>query len=146
MEPLWWHWIVLGIGLCIAELFLPSFFILWFGLGAVLTGLLVALLPSLSLTAQIFSWTLTSVVMTVVWFKVFKRGANDERTGQAAAALGEIGLLVAAVEPFQAGEVRFQRPVLGADRWPCRAESALAAGDRVKVVAVEGQMLKVAKL
>lgn len=144
-EWLWWHWVVAGVGLCLLELFVPTFFILWFGLGALLMGLMLVVVPGVSITAQLFIWTLASLAMTVLWFKVFKRRQDDERAGQADAALGEIGVLVAAVEPFQAGQVRFQRPVMGADRWPCRAETALAAGDRVRVVAVEGQTLLVAK-
>ena len=38
MQPLWWHWIVFGLCLGMAELVLPSFFIIWFGLGAPADG------------------------------------------------------------------------------------------------------------
>ena len=34
MNPEWWYWIVGGIVLVLAELAIPSFFIVWFGLGA----------------------------------------------------------------------------------------------------------------
>ena len=39
MDFEWWHWIVLGFALVIAELAVPAFFIIWFGLGALLAGL-----------------------------------------------------------------------------------------------------------
>ena len=39
MDFEWWHWIVLGIALVIAELAVPAFFVIWFGLGALLVGL-----------------------------------------------------------------------------------------------------------
>ena len=55
----WWHWVVGGIVLILAELAIPSFFIVWFGLGALLVGLL-ALAFDLSLTAQLATWTLAS--------------------------------------------------------------------------------------
>ena len=48
----WWHWIVLGIGLVIAELAVPAFFVIWFGLGALLVGLALLVLP-LGATAQL---------------------------------------------------------------------------------------------
>jgi membrane protein implicated in regulation of membrane protease activity len=38
-------WIVGGIALIVAELAIPSFFIIWFGLGALLVGLLVLACP-----------------------------------------------------------------------------------------------------
>ena len=146
MNPEWWHWIVGGIVLVLAELVIPSFFIVWFGLGALLVGLL-ALAFDLSLTAQLATWTLASRAMVSRWFRVFKQSFVKTRAGTAdGEAIGEIGLLVGAVAPFERGKVRFQRPVLGSDEWVCLADTAIAAGDRVKVVAVEGSFLKVSKI
>ncbi len=145
MNPEWWQWIVGGIVLILAELFVPSFFIIWFGLGALLVGLLV-LAFDMSATAQLATWTLASLAMVVLWFRVFKQSFVKTRIGTAdGEVIGEIGLLVNAVAPFERGKVRFQRPVLGSEEWVCVADRAIAAGDRVKVVAVEGSFLKVSK-
>ncbi len=146
MNPEWWHWIVGGIGLVIAELVIPSFFIIWFGLGALLVGLLM-LAIDLSPTAQLGVWSIASLAMVVLWFRVFKQSFVKTRAGTAdGEVIGEIGLLVSAVAPFERGKVRFQRPVLGSEEWVCLADSAIAAGDRVRVVAVEGSFLKVSKV
>lgn len=144
MEPLWWHWMVLGLLLGLAELAVPSFFIIWFGLGALLVGVILLLAPGFGFNAQVLLWTLASVGMTVLWFKVF-RNTSRTRSGQADEVVGEIGVLIHAVAPFTKGEVRFQKPLLGADVWPCLADEAIAAGTRVKVLAVDGQLLKVGK-
>lgn len=144
MDIVWWHWMVLGLGLGLAELALPSFFIIWFGLGALVVGLVLLIWPDTGLTAQLLLWTLTSIAMTVLWFKVF-RADKSARSTHAESALGEFGVLVRAIEPAGCSEVRFQKPVLGADVWPCRADEAIAANERVKVLAVDGQFLKVAK-
>ena len=40
---------------------------------------------------------------------------------------------------------RFQRPILGADEWPCLADQTISAGERVRLVSVEGSYLKVVK-
>jgi membrane protein implicated in regulation of membrane protease activity len=145
MNPEWWHWIVGGIVLVLAELVIPSFFIVWFGLGALLTGLLT-LAFDLSVTAQLATWTLASLAMVVLWFRVFKQSFVKTRIGTAdGEVIGEVGLLVGAVAPFERGKVRFQRPVLGSEEWVCLADTAIAAGERVKVVAVEGSFLKVGK-
>ncbi len=145
MELAWWHWIVLGFGLCLAELAIPMFFIVWFGLGALLVGIVLLVVPGLGFNGQILLWTIASATLTLLWFKVFRGLADKTRSGQASAALGEIGVLVRAVEPFQRGEVRFQKPVMGAEVWPCLADEAIAAGDRVRVIAVDGQLLKVGR-
>ncbi len=145
MNPEWWHWIVGGIVLVLAELVIPSFFIVWFGLGALLTGLLT-LAFDLSVTAQLATWTLASLAMVGLWFRVFKQSFVKTRVGTAdGEVIGEIGLLVSAVAPFERGKVRFQRPVLGSEEWVCLADAPIAAGERVKVMAVEGSFLKVSK-
>ena len=139
---------VLGMGLALAELALFSFFIIWFAVGALLVGVALLAFPNLSFVAQILLWTAASIVMTVLWFKFF-RHANKTRSGQADEALGEIGVLVSAIEPVGSasgrGEVRFQKPIMGAERWACLADESIAAGTRVKVLAVDGQFLKVGK-
>ena len=140
----WWAWIVGGIALIVAELAIPSFFVIWFGLGALLVGLLMLAVPDLSLTAQLATWTVASLAMVVLWFRVFKPSFQKTRIGTSAGeAIGEIGLLVAAVAPFERGKVRFQRPVLGSEEWVCVADSPIAAGERVKVITVEGSFLTV---
>lgn len=144
MSPVWWHWMVVGLALGLAELAVPSFFLIWFGLGALLVGLVLLVAPDISLAAQVLLWTAASVVMTALWFKVFRQAAKT-RSGQADEVLGEIGVLVRAVQPFEKGEVRFQKPVMGSEVWPCLADEAIAAGERVKVLAVDGQLLKVGK-
>ena len=146
MNPEWWTWVVGGIALILAELAIPSFFIVWFGLGAILVGLLMLALPHLSLTAQLAVWTLASLAMVVLWFRLFKRSFYRTRIGTAdGGVIGEIGVLVSAVAPFERGKVRFQRPLLGSEEWVCLADAAIAAGERVRVVAVEGSYLKVGK-
>lgn len=143
----WWHWVVGGFALIVAELAIPAFFIIWFGIGALLVALLMLIAPAITVTAQILIWTVASAILAALWFKVFRPGRQTTRLGSAGGeAIGEIGLLVGAVVPFGRGRVRFQRPVLGADEWPCLAEAEIPAGERVRVVAIEGSFLKVTKV
>ena len=142
MELEWWHWLVLGLALGLAELAIPSFFIIWFGLGALVVGLAL-LVVTMSVTAQFALWTAASVILTILWFRVFRHQVRQTRSGQADEVIGEVGVLVAAVEPFQRGQVRFQKPLMGSETWPCIADTQIAAGERVRVAAVDGQLLKV---
>lgn len=38
IEP--WYWLVFGVILAIAEMFVPTFFMLWFGAAAIIVALL----------------------------------------------------------------------------------------------------------
>jgi membrane protein implicated in regulation of membrane protease activity len=149
MELAWWHWMVLGLGLGVMELVVSSFFIIWFGLGALLVGIGMLVAPDMAFSTQILLWTVASVGMTVLWFRVLRKHGDKTRSGQADEVVGEIGVLVRAVEPLGVaparGEVRFQKPILGSDVWPCLADEAIAAGERVRVLAVDGQLLRVGK-
>ncbi len=142
----WWHWAILGIAIALLELAVPAFFALWFGLGALVVALALFVAPGLSFTAQLALWTVASLAMVFLWFRVFRRNDHKTRLGTSGGdVIGEVGLLVGAVAPFQRGRVRFQRPILGAEEWVCLSETAIPAGERVKVVAIEGSFLKVAK-
>lgn len=146
MEIQWWYWIVAGAALILMELVVPSFFILWFGIGALLVALAMWLLPDLSLTAQIALWSGASLVMVAIWFKLFAGARLKTQSGTAQGeVIGELGLLVSAVAPFQHGKVRFQKPILGSEQWNCTADEAIPAGERVRILAFEGNSVKVAR-
>lgn len=146
MQPEWWHWAVTGIVLILAELAVPAFVLIWFGLGALVVALVVAL-GAIDFTAQLAVWLAVSVLLVFLWFKVFRPERHKTRIGMSdPAVVGEIGLLARDVAPFERGEVRFQKPMLGTDTWPCIADEAIKSGERVKVVDVEGSLLKVVKI
>lgn len=147
LEPLWWHWALVGFGFILAELLLPAFVLVWFGLGGFLVMLAVLLGPGLSLAMQLLIWTLSSLAMMGLWFKVFKRGAHKVLIGRSSASLvGEIGLIAETVAPFKQGKVRFQKPMVGSDVWSCTAEEEIAAGTRVRVASVDGNVVTVTRL
>lgn len=139
----WWHWIVLGLVLAMAELAVPAFFIVWFGLGALGVGVLLLLAPELSLAAQLLAWAGISGVLVVLWFKYLKPRTMTSVGTSAAAVAGEVGILVSDLNPEHRGLVRFQKPLLGAEQWECYAEAPLKAGQRVRVIVVEGSFVKV---
>lgn len=146
MTPEWWHWMIAGLGLVLLELAVPAFFVIWFGLGAMLVAIALLVAGEFSLTSQISLWIVASLAMVGIWFRVFKRNQHKTLVGTAdGEVIGEVGLLVGAVAPFQHGRVRFQRPILGADEWVCLSDAAIAAGERVRVVAVEGSFVRVTK-
>lgn len=145
MELVWWHWLTLGMVLIGIEMLTPTFFLLWFGLGALLVGAVVSVIP-LGFAAQVLGWAAASLVMTGVWLKFF-RNPDRTRAGQAKeGVVGVTGLVTRAIPEMGEGEMLFQRPVLGADRWPAVADSPIPAGEKAKIVDVLGQTLKVVKI
>jgi hypothetical protein len=146
-QPQYWHWIVFGMILIIAELVIPSFTIFWFGLAALAVGGILLVSPGFSLTGQLFIWALGSCLMTFLWFKIVKpRMADRTKAGIAREAIvGETGQVIKAPGEDRRGLLRFAAPVLGAEEWPFICSDQIAAGDRAVVHDVSGNTLIVSK-
>ena len=139
----WWHWMVLGMCLAMAELAVPAFFIVWFGIGAIGVGLALLIAPEISVATQVLLWAGLSSVLVVFWFRYLKPRTMTAVGTSAANVTGEVGVLVSDLCPNSRGQVRFQKPVLGSDSWECYADTKIKAGERVRIVVVEGNYMKV---
>ena len=139
----WWHWVVLGLCLAMTELAVPAFFIIWFGIGAIGVGIALLIAPDLAVATQILLWTGLSALLVGVWFRYLKPRTMTTVGTSASHVTGEVGVLVSDLNPDSRGHVRFQKPVLGSDAWECYADTAIKAGERVRIVAVEGNFIKV---
>ncbi len=146
-DVLYWHWLVLGMGLMMVEIFLPSFMALWFGLGAVLVGLLLLAVPQLSLSWQLLIWTFFSVVLTYLWFHYFKPMSIDRTMAGLSreAIVGEVGMVISLPQDSRRGRLRFSMPILGSEEWDIICEEPLVLGERVVVQDVAGNALLVRK-
>ena len=146
MEIVWWLWVVIGIALIGSELLIGSFVLIWIGIGAVLVGLADAVF-GLSTAAELFLWAVFSALMVWLWLGVLKKKLSPTRSlvGQSGAGIiGEVGLAVNDIRPFERGNVRFQWPIVGSDVWECMSEDDIKAGERAKIVSIEGNFFKVA--
>ena len=146
-EILPWHWVVFGIAVVVSEMFLGTFFILWFGAAAVVVGVMLFLIPDLSMTWQILLWTILSSVLALGWFKYLKPLSIDKtKAGLSKEAItGEVGQVLIVPTEDKRGKLRFPAPVLGADEWIIISQDELMIGDRVSVVDVSGNSLIVKK-
>ena len=69
-------WIIIGLGLLILETIIPGVFIMWFGIGALITSLLTGLFPEI--TQQIFLFVVISLSLLVIYVKFFKNKMEVE--------------------------------------------------------------------
>ena len=146
MQILWWHWVVLGIVLMLLELAVPAFFLIWFGLGALIVGVLLAVVSSVPFALQVLFWTAFSLLFIWLWFKVFKPNIYKSRAGMARGSLiGEVGLVTRDIRPYEKGQIRFQKPILGDEVWESVADEEIRVGERVRVLEVEGNTVRVSR-
>lgn len=142
MTLLWWHWIVFGVVLLVAEIvFVNSYSILWFGLGALVVGALLALAPGFALWAQVLLWAALSAAALAAWIFYFRPHFDRRRRAEARRELvGAAGIVVRSAGGQ--GDVRFQKPYGGRDVWPFKTAQAFKVGERAVVaeVAANGEL------
>lgn len=147
-QVLYWYWLVFGMILVLLELAVPSFTIFWFGLGALVVGALLMLIPGLSLTWQILVWVLASTAFVLYWFRVLKPRMTDRTKAGISreAVLGETAMVTRLPEGDRRGEMRFSVPMLGSETWSFICADDVAVGDRVMVQDVSGNTMMVKKV
>ena len=138
----WWHWIILGILFIIIEMGTGTFITLGFGLAAVIVGLL-ELLFGMNFLLQVSLWLILSVAIIAFLFKYFKKQPTVSSSGQSDQGLDTLGTVTQKIEQHGRGKVRFDAPVLGNTVWHASANQTLEKGERVRIDAVNGQLIKV---
>jgi hypothetical protein len=142
-----WHWIVFGVALVISEVFLASFFIIWFGIAALIVGIILFIIPILDPMWQVLLWAVVSSLLAISWFKYCKPNSsvNSHRNITQQDIQGEIGLVLTPPIGSKKGRLRFPAPVLGVDEWEIECDIELEIGDRVVVVNISEDVLLVKK-
>ncbi len=147
MDIQYWHWLVLGMVLIGFEIFIPSFTVLWFGLGALVVALALLVSPDLPMGWQLFSWAILSTAFALAWFKYLRPKMTDKTNAGIAreAIVGEMGMVIKAPSDGTRGRVRFTTPVLGDDEWTFICDEQVVVGDKVKIQEASGNTLVVFK-
>lgn len=137
-----WHWLIFGLLLMVAEIFVPSFTIFWFGLAALMVSLLQWLVPSLSLTLLVLIWLVLSVAIMLLWFRVFRpRRPHQDLNLSRDHTIGQQGTVIRLIAEHNEAVVRFAMPLMGSDEWHCRCTQPVTIGQRVKVTDILGNQL-----
>lgn len=135
-----WHWWILALLLAGLEILLPGTYLLWFGIAAGLTGLLLLLLPGLGWQVQLLLFAALALAVVVAWRAWQRRHPplTEDATLNRRAQL-YVGRVFALEEPIANGRGTVR---VGDSLW--RAEGPdLPAGARVRVTGANGTVLTV---
>ena len=140
---LWWHWMVFGLVLLLLELLTGTFMVLTLAVGAILVGL-ISFFILLSFNSELTLWIVFSLVGVGIWFK-FLRDKSIKKSGQSNYRLDTLGTITKEIKVNQRGEVVFDTPVLGNTTWVATSDEEIGKGERVRIVEINGQLIKVRK-
>jgi membrane protein implicated in regulation of membrane protease activity len=139
MHYLWW---ILALVLIAFEVVAPGYFMLWIGIAAAVTGVLLWLVPGLSLLAQAIVFAVLAFASCAVYWRwlrprLQRREAGTERLNRRAEQM--IGQRYVLVDAIVNGRGKAQ---VGDGQWLVSGPD-LPAGSTVEVVAVDGATLSV---
>ncbi|MFC4764187.1 NfeD family protein [Dyella koreensis] len=136
---LWW---ILALVLIALEVMLPGYFMLWIGIAAAVTGVLMLILPELSLLSQAIAFVVLAFLSCAAyWYLLRPRLQRDEPGDARLNRRGEqnIGKRYVLSEAIVNGRGKAQ---VGDGLWLVSGPD-LPVGSTVEVVAVDGNTLKV---
>lgn len=138
-----WAWIIAGVIIAGLEILVPGIYLLWIGLGAAATGVVLARYPDLPLAWQMLVFAASMMSSLGLGFWIQKRSG---RTRQARFLNREmkamIGRTYVASAPFTVGRGRIK---VQDSSYAAVSDEEIDAGDIVKVVAIEDGRPKVVK-
>jgi membrane protein implicated in regulation of membrane protease activity len=136
-----WHWLVLGIVLVIAEMFVFGAVLLWLGIAALLVGAIVFFLPSLGWMISLLVWAALSIILVTV-FQAYRKNNPSKQADTTINRRGEqyVGRHFTLTKDIINGTGELN---VDDTRWKTISHHDLTAGTKVQVIAVEGTSLRV---
>jgi membrane protein implicated in regulation of membrane protease activity len=132
---IWWIWLIIAAVFVVGEIFTAGFFLLWFGIGALLAG--IAALAGLGPAWQWGIFVLVSLVLFLVSRRFAERFTKKQPPGIGADRfVGKRGIVLEEINNDQnVGRIRVEK-----DEWRADSETGevIPAGTRIEVVRVQG--------
>jgi inner membrane protein len=137
-----WNWVAIGLVLLVLEIAIPGVFLLWFGLAAIIIGVLTVMFANTGFwpwEAQILVFLMLALVLAYYGKRMMDKGdeTDEPLLNQRSAQL--VGRTATLTEPILEGHGRIK---LDDTTWRIKGPD-MPAGTRVKVTSVEGNDLAV---
>jgi inner membrane protein len=139
-----WHWWILAAIFAGIEIVAPGVFFIWLGAAAALTGLSALFIPGMGWEIEALIFAVLAVASIVFWRSYMKKNNGKEDPASMLNRRGEqmIGRTAVLSEPIQNGRGKAK---IDDTMWRVEG-SDLPAGTQIKVIGVNGAILKVEAL
>lgn len=142
--PAWFIWLVIAGIFTIVEIATVGFFIIWFGIAAVLTAIFSLFMPE-AYMVQVVVWAITSILL-VLFTKKFTDKVKPETTAtNVYSIIGKRAVVTTAINNENGtGQVK-----VDGDVWAARTENydeTISAGEHVEILRIDGVKVIVKKL
>ena len=139
-----WVWGAIGLILLSMEMATGTFYMLWFGISAMCVAIAMWIFPNIPHAIQFAMFAALSINSLAIWRLNYKKTETHSRIGQAQGVeIGRIGTVFETCGPDQNGKIRFTQGLMGAKEWVAISSQTIAQGTEARVIAVEGNALRI---
>ncbi len=141
IEPFFYNWLILGAIFLIIEVASFTLLFLWLAISAVILAGISYLFPDLSLTVQLWTFSIISVLSVIIWHRVFRKkqeAIGDKKMNNRAERY--IGRTATLSEPISNGYGKIQ---IEDSFWKVTCDTDLPQGTTVEITDADGVILTV---
>jgi membrane protein implicated in regulation of membrane protease activity len=148
MEQISWIlWLVLGVGLLVAEVFTFGFVLFWFGIGAVAAA--VVALAGGGLVWQLMTFIVVSAALTAASKTIFSNYFSLDEKNKMLTGIDSLPGKIGTVTQKSAGALNAAAVKVYGSIWtafPIEGEDPLTEGEKVEVIEVKGSSIYVRRM
>ncbi len=141
IDPFFYNWLILGAIFLIIEVASFTLLFLWLAISAVILAGISYVFPDLSLTVQLWTFSIISVLSVIIWHRLFRkkqeRIGDNKMNNRAERYIGRIATLS---EPISNGYGKIQ---IEDSFWKVTCDSDLPKGTKVEITNADGVILTV---
>ena len=146
-QMIWVLWLVLGVGLIVAEIFTLGFFLLWFGVGAIVAAVVGAFGGGFLLQFLVFA--IVSIALTAMSRTIFAAYFSHDDKNAMKSGVDSLPGKIGTVATASKGSLNEAAVKVFGSTWtayPLDGELALTEGEKVEVVEVRGSSIYVRRV
>ena len=114
------------------------------GISALSVAIAMRIFPNIPQAMQFAMFAALSISSLAIWKLNYKKHETHSRVGQAQGEeIGRIGTVIETCSVNQNGKIRFTQGLMGAREWAAVSNETIAEGVEARVVAVEGNQLRI---
>lgn len=139
-----WVWGAIGLVLLAIEMATGTVYLLWFGISALCVAIAAWLLPNMPHAIQFVLFAALAFSSLAIWKLNYKKTETHSRVGQAQGEeIGRTGIVIAACSATETGKIQFTQGLMGSREWLAVSNIEIATGVQARVIAVEGNALRI---
>ncbi|MFA6179999.1 MAG: NfeD family protein [Candidatus Methylopumilus sp.] len=141
-----WVWGILGLILLAFEMATGTFYVLWFGIAALIVAGALTMFPAINIAIQLLLFSVLSLGSLAIWRRYYKKNSTDLKIGQSQGdEIGRTGIIIEAVSARKNGRIQFAQGVMGSREWTAIANEDIEVGADAAIISIEGNSLRVRK-